>query len=130
MDREMANAATATLAGKGMLKRWPNLIDMLWDLDEIAGSLVWGLPRWMNRSSCDKRDRFRDACGLYIKEVLEQGYDLEGEKADWEPVMGSSFQRELVRWMRDAGFSWETVGGAIMVTMIFGWVICHPGHVF
>ncbi|KAK0736166.1 cytochrome P450 [Apiosordaria backusii] len=116
----MANAATETIAGKGIMKRWPNLIDMLWQFDEIAASLVWGLPRWMNRSSCRTRDSLRDACAQYVEEELEKGFDLKGEQADWEPVMGSSFQRELIRWMRGAGFSKEAIGGAIMVMMIFG----------
>ncbi|KAK4173622.1 putative cytochrome P450 E-class, group IV [Triangularia setosa] len=120
LNTHMANAATATLAGKGIMKRWPDLINWLWEFDEVAASLVWGLPRWMNRSSCEKRDSFRDACALYLKEEIAKGFNLQGEQADWEPVMGSSFQRELVRWMSETGFSYEAMGGAIMVTMIFG----------
>ncbi|KAK4201019.1 putative cytochrome P450 E-class, group IV [Triangularia verruculosa] len=120
LNTHMANAAIATVAGKGIMNRWPKLVDWLWEFDKVAAGLVWGLPRWLNRSALQTRDSFRDACGQYVEEVLASGYDLEGEQAGWEPILGSSFQREMVRWMKRTGFSKEAIGGSIMVTMLFG----------
>ncbi|KAK0671650.1 putative cytochrome P450 E-class, group IV [Cercophora samala] len=121
LHTHMAIAATATLAGKGILARWPKLIDWLWDFDKVAASLVWGLPRWMNRSALETRDNLRSACQQYIEEELAKGYELESDAhGDWEPIMGSSFQRETLRWMKQGGFSTEAMGASTMVTMIFG----------
>jgi len=37
--------------------------------------------------------------------------DSEAMEADWEPVWGSRFNRELVAWLRTTGFSFETIVG-------------------
>ncbi|VBB84294.1 Putative Cytochrome P450 E-class, group IV [Podospora comata] len=120
LNVHMATAATATLAGKGILARWPKLIDWLWDFDKVAASLVWGLPRWMNRSALETRDSLRHACKQYIEEELAKGFDLEADHGNWEPIMGSTFQREMMRWMKQSGFSTEAMGASTMVTMLFG----------
>ncbi|KAK1750472.1 putative cytochrome P450 E-class, group IV [Echria macrotheca] len=118
---DMTMAATTTLAGPRMLGLNPNLLRELWDFDEIAASLVWGLPKWINREAWKKRDRFNASCVRYLEDGWKD-FDWDGPaaSASWEPVWGSRYVRELVRWMRQCGFDKETMGGAMMILVIFG----------
>lgn len=116
---EMALAATTTLVGERFLQVNPGFLDALWEFDHVAASIVWGLPRWLNRAAYAKRDRFIGMCGRWLKEG--EGFDWEGEEADrdWEPAMGSRYARELVRYFRGMGFEERSIAGAMSNLVVF-----------
>ncbi|KAJ2903942.1 25-hydroxycholesterol 7-alpha-hydroxylase [Zalerion maritima] len=58
LRKDMAEAAIVSLAGPRILELNPDLLEILWEFDEIAASLVWGLPRWLSRKAWNRRDRF------------------------------------------------------------------------
>lgn len=117
--QDMTAAATGTLAGTRILETEPDLTDIMWEMDEIAAKLVWGLPKWMNRSAWRKRDALLAACRRHVEREWE-GFDWEGEERDWEPVWGASVTRESLRWMKEGGFEMATLGGTVAVMYIFG----------
>ena len=121
MRTHMAECAIISLVGPRILELNPGFCQLLWDFDEISLSLVWGLPRWMNRQAWEKRDRYRAACARYL-EAAWAGFDPAGAEADsdWEPNFGSRFARELAKWMRESNFSLETSAGIVAITAIAG----------
>jgi len=119
---EMATAATATMVGLRAFERTPDFIKRLWEFDEIAKSLIWGFPRWMNKDACMKREALHAACARYLAKAMSE-FDWDGPEAaaDWDPVLGSRFTREYLKWMRDCGFTLQTMSGAVGLA-IFGYV--------
>lgn len=125
LQRHMAEAATATLVGQRLMELNGGAAEFLktfWEFDRIAASLVWGLPRWMNRGAWRARDTFHAAVKKYLFPPAEQfDFDAPGtSEADWEPVFGSRANREMVRWMRRAGFDEQTITGAVATLFVFG----------
>ncbi|KAK0724413.1 cytochrome P450 [Lasiosphaeris hirsuta] len=116
----MAGAAVTAINGQRICEMIPGLLDMIWTFDEIAASLVWGLPRWLNRKAYDKRDRLIDAAQRYLEEAIRT-FDWEGEEnPEWEPVFGSRFTREWVRYLKDRGFDLRSIAGGLSNTTLFG----------
>jgi hypothetical protein len=126
MKKDMATAAITSLAGPRIFELNPDLLDLLWEFDEIAASLVWGLPKWMNRKAYTRRERFHTACGRYLESAWAN-FDPYGPDADvdWEPNFGARFMRELAKWMKERDFSLRTCAGTIATTGIFGYFLLH-----
>ncbi len=123
LRKHMVEAAIVSLAGPRILELNPDFVKLLWDFDEIAASLAFGPPRWMNREAWNKRDRFRAACARYL-EAAWSDFDWNGPDADadWEPNFGSRYSRELAKWMKEIGLTMETSSGLVASTSIFGYV--------
>jgi hypothetical protein len=121
LKHDMAEAAIVSLIGPSLFDLTPNFLQYFWEFDEVAASLIWGLPRWMNREAWNRRDRLRAACAKYLQTALAD-FDWHGPDADsdWEPVFGSRFSRELAKWMKESQFSSETSAGVVAITGIFG----------
>ncbi|GAB1311915.1 hypothetical protein MFIFM68171_02125 [Madurella fahalii] len=118
--KDMATAVVTAVNGKRILEMTPDLFDLLWSLDEVAASLVWGLPRWLNRDTCNKRDRFHGAVARYLESAFKDfDWDTEGDP-EWEPILGCRFIRELLRWMREKDFSLQAMASALGVLTLFG----------
>ncbi|KAK4140935.1 putative cytochrome P450 E-class, group IV [Dichotomopilus funicola] len=118
---DTTSAATGTLAGTRILQTEPDLPNLLWEMDEGAAKLVWGLPKWMNRSIWRKRDALLAACRRHVEREWE-GFDWEGEesKKDWEEVWGASVTRESLRWLKREGWEVGSLAGTLAVMYIFG----------
>jgi len=121
LKKYMAESATRTLMGPRVTQLTPEFLELLWEFDRIAASLVWGLPKWMNRSAYKARDDFHAAVARYLYPAVNT-FDWNGPDAaaDWEPVFGSRANREVVRWMKEDGFAPQTIAGAISVLFAFG----------
>jgi len=122
LKKDMATAAITALTGPRIFEITPDLLDALWEFDEIAASLVWGLPRWMNRKAYVRRERFHKACGDYLESAWAN-FDPYGPEADvdWEPNFGCRFMREMAKWMKKSNFSPRTCAGTVGTLGIFGY---------
>jgi len=123
--QDMAESAATAINGSRILELNPDIMKLVWDFDVIAASLVWGLPKFLNRESWRKRDRLIAATRRYLEVALNE-FDLsqgaEGEEdPDWEPIFGSRLTRELVRWMKESGFAMQTMAGALTNFTLFGY---------
>ncbi|KAK4442863.1 putative cytochrome P450 E-class, group IV [Podospora aff. communis PSN243] len=117
---DMAEAAITTINGRRILDVNPGLLGMLWDFDEIASSLVWGLPKFLNPKSWRTRDRLLEATRKYLEGALGDLDWVREVDADWEEVFGSRYAREFVAWLRDEGFALQTMAGALTNLTVFG----------
>lgn len=114
--RDMFIAATTAFCGPRILALNPDLIEVFWEHHEIAASLVYGLPSWMNRRPLKLRERFHGAVVKYLESA-----DLDqAEDGDWDETWGSSANREMCRFYKREGFEMRSQAGAMAVTNIFG----------
>jgi len=118
--RDMAEAAITAVNGRRILDMNPELIKLIWEFDKVAASLVWGLPKFLNPKSWRKRDRLLAATGRYLEEALEELDNVREADAEWEPMFGSRYAREFVRFLRDGGFALQTMAGALTNLTLFG----------
>ncbi|KAM7203381.1 putative cytochrome P450 E-class, group IV [Naviculisporaceae sp. PSN 640] len=121
--RDMFIAATTAFCGPRMLALNPDLIDVFWKHHEIAASLVYGLPRFLNKRALNIREQFHGAAKKYLEGA--ELFPKEGEKereneGDWDEVWGSSVNRELCRFFAREGFEMRSQAGALCVTNVFG----------
>jgi len=119
---DMGMATTTAFNGKKILDMFPNILDLLWEFEDTAPSLVWGLPKWLNRGPVGNRDRFSHAVQTYLKAARPEMERIRKEDKDWEPVFGSRYVRELVNWTYETDLAMKTRGGCIMVLTIFAYV--------
>jgi hypothetical protein len=120
LKRNMAEAATISLAGKRLLEMNPDFIDALWAFDEIILQLVWGLPAWMNSKAVRVRERYNKMGQKFLEDAFQAFSSTSGDTdVDWEPIFGSRFSREQAKWARDSGLSLQARAG-LYVFNIFG----------
>jgi len=116
---EMALAATTTMVGERFLQvnSPEKFLNALWEFDRVAASIVWGLPRWLNRKAYEKRDCYIGMLEKWLRETKGKGWE-ESDK-DWEPLMGSRYARELVKYFRKMGFEERSIAGAMSNLVVF-----------
>ncbi|EMD85896.1 hypothetical protein COCC4DRAFT_146681 [Bipolaris maydis ATCC 48331] len=114
----MAESAIISLFGSKIIELNPGFIDCYWEFDEIAGTLVWGLPNFMQRSSVAIRDRLHKMTRKHIDSAWDQ-FDWSGPDADsaWEPHFGSRLSRETAKWLRERGFSNQAAAGHTLASL-------------
>ncbi|KAK0620784.1 cytochrome P450 [Immersiella caudata] len=118
--RDMATAAITTINGRRILDVNPGLLGMLWEFDEIASSLVWGLPKFLNRKGWKARDRLLAATRGYLEGAMGELDGVRERDEDWDEVFGSRYAREFVAWLREEGFALQTMAGALTNLTVFG----------
>lgn len=120
LKRDIAEAAIISLCGTKILEIAPDLVSLLWDFDEVTGSLTRGLPRWIDREAWKRSDRFKSALARYLDSAWTN-FDWSGPDADadWDPHFGSRFLREMARWAKDSKFTPRTSAGVVGVTGVF-----------
>ncbi|KAI1413417.1 cytochrome P450 [Hypoxylon sp. FL1857] len=118
MKTAMAESAIKAMFGTVLLEANPDLIKCYWEFDEIAGILVWGLPRFLIPRAYNVRERLHNMTKRQT-EIAYKEFDWDGVDAnsDWDPYWGSRFSREIARWLKDAGFSVRTASGHTMATL-------------
>jgi hypothetical protein len=120
LKQHMAKAAAIALAGTKLFEVYPDFLDGLWALDEVALQLVWGLPRWLNPKPARVREWFNVMGQQYLESAFSSfDWDSTDADADWEPIFGSRFSREHARWAKDIGLSLRTRGG-LFAFNVFG----------
>lgn len=127
LRHEMATSAIKSMFGTRILDLSPDLLEAYFDFDEVAGKLVYGLPRFIDPKPSRIRNRLLGMTTAYIESAW-QHFDVEGPDADstWDPHFGSRFSREIAKWVRSSRFSDRVASGHAMATL-FGYVCsaCH-----
>ncbi|KAI0886387.1 putative cytochrome P450 [Annulohypoxylon maeteangense] len=118
LKNDMFESAIESLFGSQILHLNPDLIKCYWEFDEVAGVLVWGLPRFMSRRPYKVRERLHRMALRHLESSWEN-FDWNGpeRESDWEPHFGSRFSRETAKWFKEAGFSNRTASGHTTATM-------------
>ncbi|KAM7216356.1 putative cytochrome P450 E-class, group IV [Rhypophila decipiens] len=137
--RDMFIAATTAFCGPRMLELTPDLMDVFWRHHEIAASLVYGLPKWLNKRALDLQAQFHGAARRFIEAAefpdAETGTE---EKEGWDEVWGSPANRELCRFFKKEGFEMRSQAGSMAITNVFAsnansipiavWMMMHVVH--
>lgn len=115
----MAESAIISLFGSKIIELNPGFIKTYWKLDDIAGNLVWGLPKFMQRTSVAIRERMHSMTEKHINEAWEH-FDWDGtdEETEWEPHFGSRLSRETAKWFRENGFSNHAAAGHTLGSLV------------
>ncbi|KAK1966434.1 cytochrome P450 [Colletotrichum sublineola] len=112
LKKDMAEAATISLAGRKLIEDHPEFVDTLWEFDTIAMQLLYGLPSWYN----PEPKRIQQKALSMMKDFVTNAwltFDWDGPDADadWEPIFGSRYQREHSKYWKERGFSMQTRAG-------------------
>lgn len=119
LKTSMAEAAIVSLFGSRILELNPGFVDAYWEFDDIAGTLVWGLPRFLQRRSVAIKDRLHAMTRRHIDSAWEhfRWGGSEEEEIEWEPHFGSRLSRETARWLRRGGFSNHAAAGHTLASL-------------
>lgn len=119
----MATSAITSLFGTRIFDLNPGLIDLYWQFDDIAGHLVWGLPKFLQRQSVAIKDRLHSMTLKYVDSAWENfDWDSSESESLWEPHFGSRLCRETAKWFRENNFSNHAAAGHA-VGALFGYVV-------
>lgn len=112
----MARAAMRSLMGTRILEIVPGMIEGFWDFEEYMRVALYSpRPKWLFRHIYDALEGFLATNQKFVEEASKEfDWDSqEGREVKWEPIFGSPFLRELIRWMREADFSTRSQGGLV-----------------
>ncbi|EQB47416.1 hypothetical protein CGLO_13426 [Colletotrichum gloeosporioides Cg-14] len=114
----MAESAIISLFGSKIIDLNPGFVQCYWDFDDIAGTLVWGLPNFLQRKSVAIKDQLHSMTRKHIDSAWEH-FDWEGPDRDsaWEPHFGSRLSRETAKWLREKGFSNHAAAGHTLASL-------------
>ena len=121
MQDDMGTAAVTSLMGRRIFEVAPDIMDLFWEADEVLVTVLYGPPKWAFPSVYAKMNRFLGAAGRFYQDAWAT-FDWDGPDvdADWEPVFGSRYFRELSKWMKFADFSERTCAGITGCNAIVG----------
>ncbi|KAF5230621.1 hypothetical protein FAUST_9712 [Fusarium austroamericanum] len=108
----MATSAITSLFGTRIFDLNPDLINVYWQFDDIAGHLVWGLPKFLQRRSVATKDRLHSMTLKYVNSAWENfDWDSSESESPWDPHFGSRLCRETAKWFRENNFSNHAAAG-------------------
>ncbi|KAM3426276.1 hypothetical protein NHJ13734_009550 [Beauveria thailandica] len=118
LKRNMAEAAVISVFGSKLIELNPGFIEAYWDFDHIAGTLVWGLPKWTRPGPFRKHERLHEMTQKHM-DAAWADFDWNGPDADsdWEPHFGSRLSRETAKWLREGGFSNRAAAGHTLASL-------------
>ncbi|KAI8944150.1 cytochrome P450 [Xylaria longipes] len=114
----MAGSAVTSLFGSRIIDLNPGFVERYWEFDDIAGTIGWGLPKFLQRRSIAVKDRLHEMTRRHIDSAWECfDWTANPEDLAWEPHFGSRLSRETARWLRDRGFSNHAAAGPTLATL-------------
>ena len=123
--QEVTKCAIHTLIGPKIFEISPDIVEQLWDFDDVLFSIVMGPPKWLYPRPHRVHERYLASIRRYLDSAWEQ-YEWDGPAAEapWEPHFGAQISREVVKWFKDNGFNERDTGaGAIG---ILAWAYAPP----
>lgn len=113
LKRDMAEAAIITLAGRRLIERHPEFVNVLWGFDEVVIKLMYGMPSWINPEPKRRQNRAISLMTEFLADAWS-AFDWDGPDADadWDPIFGSRLQREHVKLWKNKGFSMRSRAGS------------------
>ncbi|KAI0468869.1 cytochrome P450 [Xylaria cf. heliscus] len=118
LKTDMAESAIASIFGTQILSLNPEMIKAYWEFDEVAGALVFGLPRLIKPRPWRVRERLHNMVHRHVQSAwLHFNWDGPEAELDWDPHWGSRFSREIAKWLRGAGFTDHTISGHTTATL-------------
>ncbi|KAI3528664.1 hypothetical protein CSPX01_16066 [Colletotrichum filicis] len=112
LKKDMAEAATISLAGRKLIEDHPGFVDIFWEFDTIAMQLMYGLPTWINPKPKQIQRKTLAMMSDFLTDAWAK-FDWNGPDADadWEPTFGSRLQREHSKFWEKKGFSLQSRAG-------------------
>ncbi|OLN85834.1 Cholesterol 7-alpha-monooxygenase 4 [Colletotrichum chlorophyti] len=112
LKKDMAEAATISLAGRKLVEEYPEFVELLWEFDEYLMQLMYGLPSWLNPKPKQVQDKALAMMSKFLTDAWST-FDWDGPDADadWEPIFGSRLQREHSKFYKENGFSLRSRAG-------------------
>lgn len=112
LKKDMAEAATISLAGQKLIEDYPEFVDIFWEFDTISMQLMYGLPSWINPKPKQIQKKTLSMMMEFLTSAWSK-FDWDGQDADsdWEPIFGSRLQREHSKFWKDRGFSLQSRAG-------------------
>ncbi|KAK1991888.1 cytochrome P450 [Colletotrichum falcatum] len=112
LKKDMAEAATVSLAGRKLIEDHPEFVDTFWEFDTVAMQLMYGLPSWYNPGPKRIQKKALSMMADFVTNAWST-FDWDGPDADadWEPIFGSRLQREHSRHWKEKGFSMQARAG-------------------
>lgn len=122
LKTDMVESAIKSLFGSRILELNPDLAQCYWQFDDVAGALIWGLPKFLTPRPWRIQERFHGMAHAQVEEAWEK-FDWNGPDAnsDWDPYWGSRFAREIAKWFKESGFSNRSASGHTTAAL-FGYV--------
>ncbi|KAH6689456.1 cytochrome P450 [Plectosphaerella plurivora] len=124
---EMAEAASRAMVGTEVFEMVPDLVERFWRYDAVALRLMLGMPQWWDREAYRVRDGLLEVLEGYLQDVLgrvtldDEGKFVKGngedDDPDWEPMLGSRFNRSVAGFGLSAGLSMRAVAGGMAMSM-------------
>ncbi|EXF77052.1 hypothetical protein CFIO01_01699 [Colletotrichum fioriniae PJ7] len=117
LKKDMAEAATISLAGRKLIEDHPEFVDIFWEFDTIAMQLMYGLPTWINPRPKQIQRKTLAMMSDFLTDAWAK-FDWNGPDADadWEPIFGSRLQREHSKFWQQKGFSLQSRAGMYIGT--------------
>ncbi|KAF4775274.1 hypothetical protein HER10_EVM0008585 [Colletotrichum scovillei] len=112
LKKDMAEAATISLAGRKLIEDHPEFVDTFWEFDTIAMQLMYGLPTWINPRPKQIQRKTLAMMSDFLTDAWAK-FDWNGPDADadWEPIFGSRLQREHSKFWEKKRFSLQSRAG-------------------
>ncbi|KAK0657951.1 cytochrome P450 [Cercophora newfieldiana] len=112
LQHHQTECAGRAMCGDLVFDTTPDYLDGLFGYELALLPVGFGPPRWLNPKPHRARDRWLAMNRRYMAQAL-QDYDWTAAPVDdgWDPVFGSPFMRQLVRWGLDAGLDVQTIAG-------------------
>lgn len=123
LKTHMTKAAILSFQGRRIFEVSPDIIDLFWEYDKVATTIMFGPPKWLLPKAWATAGRFRDAMSKYLNDAYGS-FDWDGPEAeaDWDPIFGARFTREFAKWMKQSEFSDQTRSGLAGLIGIMGLV--------
>ncbi|KAF3018238.1 hypothetical protein E8E14_013243 [Neopestalotiopsis sp. 37M] len=109
----VAESAIGALFGPDILRTNPSFLDAFWEFDTVFMKLILGLPAWMDPRPFRAHKRYLSMIDKHLDIVLNDFDWNAATEIEWEARFGARICRELVKWLRDAGFRREALSGAL-----------------
>ena len=122
VEKQVFEAAIRSTFGTYILSVNPTLAEDFWSHSRFIGTIVLGLPRWLNPAAYRARDKMLENVKRWQKYAAENCDIATLGDVDWEPYYGSKFGRDRQSFLTKRGITDETARAAETFAFIWAYV--------